>query len=915
MCTDCGETISKGNVITATGHNFENGTCSVCGEKDPNYTEPETPAGLTFVEAPVAGTAYKFALQQNLLSGSPILGITGNMSNYYYATSETIADMVDVYLEETNGGYYIYFLDGTTKTYLDIIPRSNDATKTNVVFQTSGEHSVYTLNTEFKYVYTTVNGTDWYPGTYSTYNTFSPSKTSYISDTSKIGVSQFCAWFATNGTGGSEPEAPEFEHVIENGGGYAASLSEDGTQLDCFQFGNEGAIFYTNYFTEKPAEGYYELREYNGKFYYTSAPSWGVIAYESITISGKTAQLKMYDDEAMVELELIAENQYKITTGNGNLPAGLVFTFGAEYCEVLGHLGVRNCEEDVKCTRCETVICGPTGHEYGEDGVCFRCFSAMRPEEPAAPAGDKADFETIVTSNANGDASYTKTFTSANGWVTVNSAIQCGGPAGCSNPQYTVIGPDNTHKAVCLNGKVGAAGSLTSPVLTGGISKLTMRYTHMFSDKNLSVTITVTDKATGATYTKVVEQTVAGTADKFTVENVEWVLETPVTGEFTIEVVNNCPSASTSNKDRFTILELAWEGAVAAHEHSYTVTSTATCTADGEATYTCECGDSYTEEAPKLGHIDENLDVECDREGCTSKVAPAANSKLSTFTANCLGSKLSTDYQYYVEGTIVEVLDAKNGIFLIDDGTGETFYFRLPKNAEGVSHASWAIKLTLGDKVSVYGKINKYNSNTAPNGQYWPAIQGGVVTVLEQHPHDFTFTPATCSAPAYCACGQSHGEPLGCADNNGDDLCDDCGKNVKFVYEYIALRTDNGSGVHDATAYTYTWSNANFDVQVAKASGGNLYVTAKDHMRLYKGNQLILTNKNGLAVKTITVYLTNATQIGNFEKFLTGYTYTKDADNFTITIEVNSAETLTLLNPSSNGSTTQIKGVEFGYEK
>ena len=118
--------------------------------------------------------------------------------------------------------------------------------------------------------------------------------------------------------------------------------------------------------------------------------------------------------------------------------------------------------------------------------------------------------------------------------------------------------------------------------------------------------------------------------------------------------------------------------------------------------------------------------------------------------------------------------------------------------------------------------------------------------------------------------------------------------------------------MHDATALTYTWSNGNFVVQVAKASGGNLYVTSNNHMRLYKNNQLVLTNKNGLTVKTIIVYLTNATQVSNFEKMLTGYTYTKNETDFTITIEIDSFETLTLIN---SGSTTQIKGVEFGYER
>jgi hypothetical protein len=229
-----------------------------------------------------------------------------------------------------------------------------------------------------------------------------------------------------------------------------------------------------------------------------------------------------------------------------------------------------------------------------------------------------------------------------------------------------------------------------------------------------------------------------------------------------------------------------------------------------------------------------------------------------------------------------------------------------------VSHASWTIKLTLGDKVKVYGKINKYSSSSAPNGQYWPAIQGGVVTLLEQHPHDFTFSPADCKNPAACACGQTNGAPRGCVDADGNSICDDCGKNTKYAYEYVEIRTDNNSGVHDATAYTYTWTNGNFGVQVAKASGSQLYTTSKDHMRLYKGNQLVLVNKNGLTVKTITVYLTNATQVTNFEKMLTGYTYTKNADDFTITVEVNSFETLTLTN---TGSTTQVKGVEFGYAK
>jgi len=174
--------------------------------------QPDTPVGgsVQYVADPQVGTAYKFVLNQAGLGLN--LGFTGEMSGFYYATSEEIADMVDVYLEETTGGYHIYFMKGNTKTYLNVIPRDNDATKTNVVLQTAAENaspSVYTLNKEFKYVKTSCVGDEWYLGTYSTNKTISASKTSYISDTSKIGVSQFTAWFATIGEGGDTPDTPD----------------------------------------------------------------------------------------------------------------------------------------------------------------------------------------------------------------------------------------------------------------------------------------------------------------------------------------------------------------------------------------------------------------------------------------------------------------------------------------------------------------------------------------------------------------------------------------------------------------------------------------------------------------------------------------------------------------------------------
>jgi hypothetical protein len=197
-------------------------------------------------------------------------------------------------------------------------------------------------------------------------------------------------------------------------------------------------------------------------------------------------------------------------------------------------------------------------------------FAAMAEGETA----NAADFNTIVTSNANGDSSYTKTFTTANGWETANSAIQTGGPEGCINPQFAVIGPDNTHKAVCMNGKVSAPGSIKSPTLTGGISKLTVNYTKMFTDTKLSATVTLTDLATGTTYTHTIAREEEKNT-KYVVWTDEWVLDTPITGDFTIQMVNDCPSGATGNKDRMTILGITWE-APAAEKPAEPITATYT---------------------------------------------------------------------------------------------------------------------------------------------------------------------------------------------------------------------------------------------------------------------------------------------------------------------------------------------------
>ena len=183
--------------------------------------------------------------------------------------------------------------------------------------------------------------------------------------------------------------------------------------------------------------------------------------------------------------------------------------------------------------------------------------TGTEPENPSSVKGS-ADFSTFdnVAANSGGDGSYTKTHTTTNGWTSVNSAIQAGGTSDV-NPNFKVFGPDKTYKAVCLNGKTSAVGKLTSPTLSGGISKLTFNYTKCFTDTKLGITVTITDLATGTAYTKDLDVELDKN-DKYTVYDFEFVLGTPIAGDFTIEIVNKCPTGQDGNKDRISIWNLNW---------------------------------------------------------------------------------------------------------------------------------------------------------------------------------------------------------------------------------------------------------------------------------------------------------------------------------------------------------------------
>ena len=154
-------------------------------------------------------------------------------------------------------------------------------------------------------------------------------------------------------------------------------------------------------------------------------------------------------------------------------------------------------------------------------------------------APSKADFETLDFSN-----SYLTGLVTTAGWQVENAAVQ----------DDTKSALFAGTKAVCINGKTTAVGTITSPIIAGGIKTLTFNYTYIFAESNgvkLQVELKKADNTVVAT--KVVEDATLAKEAKGTAN-----LEFNVTDDVKIVITNLSPSAATSNKDRYSIWNLSW---------------------------------------------------------------------------------------------------------------------------------------------------------------------------------------------------------------------------------------------------------------------------------------------------------------------------------------------------------------------
>ena len=191
------------------------------------------------------------------------------------------------------------------------------------------------------------------------------------------------------------------------------------------------------------------------------------------------------------------------------------------------------------------------------DDVKFNVDGGSGPGPDPGPdpelADNRADFETM---NGGAAKSTYGAYTSKLGWSATNSNLLIGGTTD-SNPTFQFIGfmPGSTTQyamAVTMNGKTSAIGSIVSPIIKTGMTKLSFNYAIAYTDAKISFRVDV--KQNGQ-----VVKTWTVTKDnpeKFAVYKFEE--DVDVTGDYTIELTNLCPSAQDTNKDRVSIWNLEW---------------------------------------------------------------------------------------------------------------------------------------------------------------------------------------------------------------------------------------------------------------------------------------------------------------------------------------------------------------------
>ncbi len=164
--------------------------------------------------------------------GKVLYAITETQDDKYIKSTEDASKAAVFYTEEAEGGYKIYTeIDGVKNYIYAHTVTAEDGKVSKYLCYSAENSSVWTYQQKVNAWFTTVEGTTYVMGTYSTYETFCISESTYITE-ANTGVSQFPAEFLEEGKDAPTLDKPEEmtpEEIVD--AAYALGIGEALTGL------------------------------------------------------------------------------------------------------------------------------------------------------------------------------------------------------------------------------------------------------------------------------------------------------------------------------------------------------------------------------------------------------------------------------------------------------------------------------------------------------------------------------------------------------------------------------------------------------------------------------------------------------------------------------------------------------------
>ncbi|MBQ8428524.1 MAG: hypothetical protein IJX30_00280 [Clostridia bacterium] len=166
-------TVDTPFILTATLTAPDGSTAKVELNRILTAAPSKVPAQIT--GDPVEGTEYKLYVYQ--AANKKDLYINGKMKNtYYFDTTDSFEEGISIYVEKTNGGFYLYHNvveaegEEPVKTYINIV---KSGTHTNAKYETTAS-SVFVYDETLGTMVVNLDGTKYYLGADGTFNTVEP---------------------------------------------------------------------------------------------------------------------------------------------------------------------------------------------------------------------------------------------------------------------------------------------------------------------------------------------------------------------------------------------------------------------------------------------------------------------------------------------------------------------------------------------------------------------------------------------------------------------------------------------------------------------------------------------------------------------------------------------------------------------